>query len=163
MTDTLTAQVNPKQEAADFYIGRGPNAEFIGCIADDGAPEGYDPWGEGALDAFFRFQSTTDHEFTDEDFRAKVADLPAVHADWVHEWNSSRDTPWCYMYDKGTVFVYRFGVEMGQLRCNFTRWAPRRVRNDDGTVTTYPGEMVRVPRDTAHDKFPTMRKESKHA
>jgi hypothetical protein len=166
MTDLIHSRIYPKYEAADFYVGRGPDAELIGCMTDNGRPDGVvdEVAGTFGIDAFGMFQSLLDTEFTDEHFRAEVANLyPHVLGHWVHEWHDSRDTPWCYMYDSGTVYVYRFGVEMAQLRCNFTRSAPRREKNDDDTVTTFPSEMVRVPRDTARDKFPTMRKETAHA
>lgn len=146
------------QEAADFYAGRGPDARFIGCITDDGAPEGYDFEGEGGIDAFALFQSTTGEEFGETEFVDEVRNLPAIHADWVHEWDSSEHTPWVYMYDSGTVYVYHFGVEMAQLRCNYTRRAPRREPGPNNTTITHPDEWVRIPRDTARDKFPPMRR-----
>jgi hypothetical protein len=120
-------------EPADFYLGRGANAEYLGSLIDEsGAPEDIDVW--------TRFQSLNDENFTVSDFREEVADL--LHAlttepdselwketrTWPWDYPSSDGTPWAYVFDAGTVYVYRYGVEMAAVRCNYTRNGPGGIR-----------------------------------
>jgi hypothetical protein len=66
----------------------------------------------------------------------------------VWPYPSSTDTPWAYAYDAGTVYVYRYGVEMAAVRCNYTRDGrdgtrePRRPQS-----STPPFPIMRTPAD----------------
>lgn len=86
---------------ADFYVGRGANAEWIGSIGWDGYPDG-NP--EVVLDA------------KDEgEFRAKVAELlekedgttPAMG--WPWPWDNSNTTDYSYAFDGGEVWITCYG------------------------------------------------------
>jgi hypothetical protein len=114
---TLTAT------ATDFYVGRGDNAEYLGTAAgreSSQAPE---------LPMPLRvFQSLSEVEYSETDYRDAVSKQvgnderrdPAPQ--WPHLYPDSSDTPWTVAYDNGTVYVYRFGVEVLQVRCNTHRW-----------------------------------------
>lgn len=117
-------------EPADFYLGRGPNAEYLGSVATAGAPEDIEVWE--------RFQNLDDENYTPKDFRDEIKDLRgSTRADdsrqsagrrWPWRYPDSSETPWAYAFDAGTVYVYRYGVEMAAVRCNYTRPGPQGVR-----------------------------------
>jgi hypothetical protein len=87
---------------ADFYVGRGKDAEWIGSYAYDGHP---DSLAEPILAA------------TDEDeFRAAVAvelagrdDATAPERGWPWPWDDSNTTDYAYALDDGTLFGSSFG------------------------------------------------------
>lgn len=87
---------------ADFYIGRGEKAEWIGSIAWDGYPDGI---GKPILKAR-----------TEEKFKALItlffagrndATLPADG--WPWPWNNSHTTDYSYAFDDGKVWASSFG------------------------------------------------------
>lgn len=130
MTTLTDDQAAELPEPADFYQGRGPDAVYLGTVAA-GAPEDIEAWE--------RFQSLTDENYTAQDFREEVADLreqprtgdltkPGAPPTWNWGYASSSDTPWAYVFDAGTVYVYRYGVEMAAIRCNYTRPGPNGTR-----------------------------------
>jgi len=101
-----------RTDAADFYLGRGPSAEYLGTRTDNGGPEHIELWG--------RFQSLTEEPVTDDEFRDEVGEL-INFTRWP--WTShatSADTPWAYMFDRGTLYVYRYGVELARIVANYT-------------------------------------------
>ncbi len=130
MNDNTTRHHSDPQPQADFYLGRGTNATYLGTtiLAHE----------QIRLDLL---RSLTEDEYTETDYLRAVAamtgnpHLPDQHAIgdpplWPHEHADSTETPWTYCYDSGTVYVYRYGVEMLQIRCNTHRWSRRR----DGTA-----------------------------
>lgn len=88
---------------ADFYVGRGEGAEWLGSIAWDGYPNGLDNL--GILDA------------TDEtQFRTAVAafikgreDGTEVDEGWPWPWDTSGTTDYAYAFDGGAVHASSFG------------------------------------------------------
>lgn len=89
---------------ADFYVGRGPGAEWIGSIAWDGYPEGID-------DAVLRAKA-------EDTFRSAVAghldgreDATRVADGWPWPWDDSRTTDYAYAFDCGRVWASCFGGE----------------------------------------------------
>ena len=101
---------------ADFYIGRGATAEWIGSIAWDGYPDGIPA---PILNA------------TDEDtFRAEVAALLSQRDDgttpdmgWPWPWDDSGTTDYAYAFDGGQVYASNFG-------CSW--WPATAEEPDDG-------------------------------
>jgi len=132
---------DPSPEPADFYWGRGPNAQYLGSLAAAGAPEDIEIWE--------RFQSITGEVYTADDFRAEVADLRNDDSpSWPWRHTSSLDTPWAYAFDSGTVYVYRYGVEMAAVRCNYTRPGPGGTREPRRPQShTPPFPIMRMPAD----------------
>lgn len=134
-------------DMADFYIGRGPSARYLGSVPRDASPE--------QIDAWEIFQSLDEGEYTQDGYAYVVIELiekrrgqhakdtaPAARP-------PTERTPWTYMWEAGTVWIYYFGVEMALIRCNYTRSAPRVEHLDGGGHLVHPGERIRKPRDTA--------------
>lgn len=87
---------------ADFYIGRGENAEWLGSTAWDGYPDGFkDTPLLGAAD--------------EATYRAEVAalgtreDFTAPEKGWPWPWIDSRTTDYAYAFDGGKVWCSSFG------------------------------------------------------
>lgn len=87
---------------ADFYIGRGVNAEWIGSIAWDGYPSG--------VHATIR-ESTTEQEFRDavSVHMSKRDDWTNPDQGWPWPWTTSHTTDYAYAFDDGCVWTSRFG------------------------------------------------------
>lgn len=88
---------------ADFYIGRGEDAEWIGSIAFDGYPEG--------------IPHKILHSITEQSFRVTVAEElqsrdDATHPDegWPWPWEDSHTTDFAYAFDDGAVRIACFGT-----------------------------------------------------
>jgi hypothetical protein len=96
---------------ADFYLGRGAEAKWIGSIAWDGYPEG-----KRVADVM--------KSSTQEDFVAAVAafadevssfsgqkkgDFTSPEMGWPWPWESSHMTDFAYMFDDGQCWVSNFG------------------------------------------------------
>lgn len=92
---------------ADYYIGRGKNAEWLGSTAWDGYPEGViDQKDEQNL-----FTSKTEDDFRKRlkvyfDDREDVT-LPADG--WPWPWKTSSTTDYTYAFDDGQVWMSCFG------------------------------------------------------
>ena len=84
---------------ADFYIGRGKTAEWIGSIAFDGYPDG---------DRVAKLLKSK----SDSSFRKHVAelgngcdDLTTPDMGWPWIWNTSDTTDYAYAFDEGKVWI----------------------------------------------------------
>lgn len=87
---------------ADFYIGRGENAEWLGSIGWDGNPYGLP---ERLLAA------STEDDFKAA-FHAYIAsrdDFTSPDMGWPWPWNDSRTTDYAYAFDDGKVWASCFG------------------------------------------------------
>lgn len=87
---------------ADFYVGRGESAEWLGSIAWDGYPDGID---DALLVAA-----------TEADFRAALAaffvgrdDVTMPEAGWPWPWEDSGTTEYAYSFHDGAVRISSFG------------------------------------------------------
>lgn len=86
---------------ADFYVGRGESAEWLGSVAWDGYPDGF----EAEL-----FAPTTEAEW-----RAEVAklstreDWTSPEMGWPWPWENSQTTDFAYAFDGGSVHASNFG------------------------------------------------------
>lgn len=106
---------------ADFYIGRGENAEWIGSTAWDGYPEGIQlttnkklkyghehlPFPEGS----HLFDSSTEHEFRERvvQYFANREDVTLPDHGWPWPWDDSATTDYAYALDQGKVWASCFG------------------------------------------------------
>lgn len=113
---------------ADFYIGRGENAEWLGSVAWDGYPEGIilhleetEPtyprgpkvshkrgkWPEGK----HLFDSKTEIEFRErlETFFQFRVDVSRPEDGWPWPWEDSSTTDYAYALDDGKVWASNFG------------------------------------------------------
>lgn len=89
---------------ADFYVGRGKDAEWLGSVAWDGYPTGFD-------DNQALFDATTE-----EEYRAAVAaeldgreDATKPEDGWPWPWDDSNTTDYAYAFDGGKVYGSSFG------------------------------------------------------
>lgn len=87
---------------ADFYVGRGESAEWIGSITWDGHPD--------SIDA--RVFSAA----TEEDYRAAVTafftardDVTYPSEPWPWPWENSQKTDYSYAFEDGKVYGSPFG------------------------------------------------------
>jgi|SRR5262245_25436230 len=87
---------------ADFYVGRGENAEWIGSITWDGYPTGI---AEAVLEA------TTEDDFRREvsDFFARRNDVTLSSEPWPWPWENSQTTDYAYAFDGERVYASCFG------------------------------------------------------
>lgn len=93
---------------ADFYVGRGESAEWLGSIAWDGYPEGV----TDILPVPFGGQWWMSEEM----WRQRVARFLAERHDattpdmgWPWPWDDSGTTDYAYAYDDGEVWASCFG------------------------------------------------------
>jgi len=103
---------------ADFYVGRGPNAEWIGSIAWDGYPTGH---------------PAPLIPITDEvKYRAKVAEIirgeeggggTTPDQGWPWPWENSNTTDYSYAFDEGRVWGTCFG---------YGWWPPGKIPDEHG-------------------------------
>lgn len=84
---------------ADFYVGKGPNAEWLGSVAWDG----YE-WAEDDAPNPLRTAKT------EEEFRAAVEDILTIREDstrpemgWPWPWDTSETTDYAYYFHEGVV------------------------------------------------------------
>ena len=89
---------------ADFYVGRGESAEWLGSIAWDGYPDGIavDVIQAKSEDAYRKAVS----EMLDED---KASTRP--ERGWPWPWEDSRTTDYAYAFDGEKVWASCFGSE----------------------------------------------------
>lgn len=87
---------------ADFYVGRGENAEWIGSITWDGYPD-------GIADAVFDAVSEDDYRKAVEAFFADRTDVNHPSEPWPWPWDDSRTTDYAYAFDGNRVYGSCFG------------------------------------------------------
>lgn len=87
---------------ADFYVGRGAEAEWLGSIAWDGYPEG--------------IPEDLKSKQSEAEFRERVAAFIASRNDgtkpedgWPWPWEDSNTTDYAYALDDGVVMASPFG------------------------------------------------------
>ncbi len=87
---------------ADFYVGRGKNAEWLGSIAFDGYPDA--PRAQAVLGA------TNEASFRDRVIVAVAeGDGTKPEDGWLWAWDTSHTTDYAYAFDDGTVYISCFG------------------------------------------------------
>jgi hypothetical protein len=87
---------------ADFYVGRGESAEWLGSIAFDGYPEGVD-------DTIRKAATERQYREAVEMFLASRDDATLPAMGWPWPWDNSRTTDYAYAFDGGTVYASCFG------------------------------------------------------
>lgn len=96
---------------ADFYVGRGKDAEWIGSIAWDGYPGGITPKDKPWRVGGHLFQSKTAATF-----RKRLAaffdgreDVTMPDHGWPWPWENSHTTDYSYAFDGGRVYASCYG------------------------------------------------------
>ena len=87
---------------ADFYVGRGESAEWLGSVAWDGYPGG--------------FRKSLFTPTTETNWRRRIArelasrdDATTPDKGWPWPWEDSRTTDYAYAYDDGRIWASPFG------------------------------------------------------
>lgn len=85
---------------ADFYVGRGKDAEWLGSIAWDGYPSG--------LDAPQLLAATGEPHYREEvaSLLAKRDDGTVPADGWPWPWKDSGTTDYAYAFDNGKVWAW---------------------------------------------------------
>jgi hypothetical protein len=101
---------------ADFYVGRGKDAEWLGSIAMDGYPSGLsdeDSMQKRAPRSRQLLASTTEQGWRDEvaAFLARREDATRPADGWPWPWDNSGTTDYAYAFDAGKVWGSCFGGE----------------------------------------------------
>lgn len=130
-----------RARSVDFYVGRGEGAEYLG------SEWGREPY---ALPSWLEFCSLDNQEYTEQDYRSTVktrrraknilSGVDFASAEWPHRHATSDSTAWTLCYDKGSIYVYHYGVEMQVWRCNTHATTRRRgqVRRESRPVNHFP-------------------------
>ena len=87
---------------ADFYIGRGKEAEWIGSVAWDGHPESM-PQEFWTCDKAENFRQIVVDKMSDR------GDWTAPADGWPWPWDDSGTTDYAYAFDEGRVWFSNFG------------------------------------------------------
>ena len=98
---------------ADFYIGRGMDAKWVGSIAWDGYPEGIQPKNGRFQKGRHLFDATSEKLFTKRlgKFFDGRNDVSRPSDGWPWPWEDSRTTDYAYALDEGKVWASCFGGE----------------------------------------------------
>jgi hypothetical protein len=89
---------------ADFYVGRGEQAEWLGSIAWDGNPK-------GIHEAVLRSMTETEFRGQVREFLSQREDRSLPEDGWPWPWENSRTTDYAYAFDGGAVYASCFGRE----------------------------------------------------
>lgn len=98
---------------ADFYVGRGVDAKWLGSVCWDGYPSGITPedgeWAEGQ----HLFDATTEEEFIARlrHYFVGRRDVTLPKSGWPWPWETSSTTDYAYAFDGGQVWASCFGHE----------------------------------------------------
>ena len=86
---------------ADFYIGIGPDAQWLGSIAWDGQPSSFRHILASKNEAMY--ESRVKRMFAGRD------DSTLPHQGWPWPWNDSRTTDYAYAFHDGIVWTHGYG------------------------------------------------------
>lgn len=88
---------------ADFYIGRGPEAEWIGSIAIDGHPSGASTDDKRSTGGAQALVATTEGDFREGVRRMAEtrADFTSPERGWPWPWGNSATTNYAYAFEAG--------------------------------------------------------------
>lgn len=106
---------------ADFYIGRGPEAEWLASIAWDGYPAGIDA-------KVLKAKSVKAFKNALEKFFVERDDVTRPKDGWPWPWNDSCTTDYAYAFDEGKGKVYAACFGHKWFCCN-----PLREPKDNGS------------------------------
>jgi hypothetical protein len=95
---------------ADFYVGRGESAEWLGSIAHDGYPDGHPEVLLELRDETAFRQAVTKILVEDE---ASKGHATTPEMGWPWPWDDSSTTDYAYAFEEGAVRVFCFGRPEG--------------------------------------------------
>lgn len=122
---------------ADFYVGRGPKARWVGSIDSDGQPENMPKEIRRASTAR-AFRAAVRFRLRKMNRSPLGGAVVAGEGEWPHSWTNSAKSDFAYAFDRGLVYVSNFGgpwIPIADLR--------RRPRKeDDSAVAVVFPEMT---------------------
>ena len=89
---------------ADFWVGHGPQAEWLGSVAWDGYQ-----WHEQPECSLMVAANALDFRAAVTSILAGRKDATVPSAGWPWPWNTSATTDYAYVFDDGDTHVYTFG------------------------------------------------------
>lgn len=110
---------------ADFYVGRGEQAEWLGSIAWDGYPDGVDK-------VVLRAKSEPAYRRALSRFFEDRTDVTLPEQGWPWPWDNSQTTDYAYAFDGGKVYGSCFGHKW------FNAMKPEREDHGDDKPTVFP-------------------------
>jgi hypothetical protein len=87
---------------ADFYVGRGVDAIWLGSIAWDGYPD-------GITDDVLKASTSVEYLARLSTFWRGRDDVTLPEMGWPWPWETSHTTDYAYAFDDGKVWVSNFG------------------------------------------------------
>lgn len=119
---------------ADFYLGRGHDAVWMGSIGWDGLPEG--------IPSNIRF-ATTEQEYKDN-----VSQFLAVRGDGV---TPEQGWPWTWANSSNTNYAYAFYKDEVWVSCWGSSWF--RAQEDEPDHRTLTSKIAKFPDMSLHRKM----------
>lgn len=121
---------------ADFYVGRGKDAEWLGSIAMDGYP-----CHSGHPMALLHIKDRAKYRRAVRKILREVTHATTPDQGWPWPWENSQTTDYAYAFDVG-----RDGVERVYVSCFGHKWQPgTRLREwGDGPKVEFPDMTSRM-------------------
>lgn len=94
---------------ADFYVGRGPEAEWLGSIAWDGYPDGVFLADEAPEYLPIDVANEDAWRLAVAEFLAQREDATLPEQGWPWPWDDSGTTDYAYALDDGVIYASGFG------------------------------------------------------
>lgn len=98
---------------ADFYVGRGKKAKYLGSIAWDGYSF-HEKFLAGKKESIMDSKDEVEFQSNVEKMIKNRDDGTLAKDGFPFPWNDSRTTDYAYCFDKGKVWVYLFGSLNGK-------------------------------------------------
>jgi len=101
---------------ADFYLGTGPDAKYLGSLLDDGSPammDDLDLFGPAIMgqtytdDTFVRIVEDALRDAAEAPTDEPMATIASEGDEWPHDYPDSSGTDYVYAAVKGAVHVFR--------------------------------------------------------
>ena len=112
---------------ADFYIGRGKNAKWLGSIAWAGCPR-KENYPAGIDESLFKPRPEAEWQDLVEDLLRGRKDATLPHMGWPWPWEDSHTSDYAYAIENGTVYATHFGEY----------WYDPLSGKRDATAVTFP-------------------------
>lgn len=116
---------------ADFYIGRGEHAVWIGSVAWDGYPDGFP-------DRLWNVK--TEDEWVDQlrDVVSYRNDFTDPSQGWPWPWDDSATTDYAYAFDDGKVYASSFGHDWFVVNPEVEYYGEPSDENWEGRTVVFP-------------------------
>jgi len=104
---------------ADYYVGRGPKAEYLGSTAWDGYPE-------GIPDEIKTASGESQFKHAVDAFLKTRKDATFPKDGWPWPWDDSKTTDYAYAFENGKVLISQFGKWNDKKNISFPNMKTRK-------------------------------------